>query len=279
MIPMERTCLPIIAAAATLLAALATGCALKMHSDLVELDGLESCRHWRAEEFAALVESFDHRSRTPTLQCALDMLRRIDSTALHRTAAGPHICLLLAERSTEDGERREKFAAEGVRWAETALLEGAEGDGLVHYYLALNLGLAVREHPALAVKNMKRIEAELKKARELTPDVDHGGPGRTLGMVYLLAPAWPAGIGDGDEALELLTDTVEQHPEHPLNHVFYAQALWELDGEAGRNEVEHHLREGKRLIETGDWGPVRATWLKELHHVAEEADISLDTSS
>ena len=65
----------------------------------------------------------------------------------------------------------------------------------------------------------------------LTPDVSSAGPYRVLGMVYLKAPPWPRGIGDGDKALELLQEAVRRSPEYPLNRIFYARALWEVEGE------------------------------------------------
>jgi len=252
-----------------LVAALAAGCSFTLPRDLVQLDDLDTCPRMTVDELAARAAGFDSRTDTHTLRCALGTLREASAAPVHRTAAGAHICLLLAER-TDDATRRERYAAEGVRWAEIALEEGAVNDGAVHYYLALNLGLAVREHATLAAKNMKRIESELLEARRLAPHLDEGGPLRTLGTLYLVAPAWPEGIGDGEKALALLKQAVNRFPQHPLNHIFYAQALWDLEQEDAKDTVQQSLAHARRLIELGDWGQVEKTWLHEYRQVADE---------
>ena len=72
---------------------------------------------------------------------------------------------------------------------ETALAHGGNGDGAVHYYLAANLGLAVREHLMQAMSNLGQLEDEMKQAVALNPDIDDGGALRVLGTLYLKAPA------------------------------------------------------------------------------------------
>lgn len=250
-------------------AVLAAGCSFSLPKDLVQLDDLDTCQPMSVDELAARAQGFGPRTDTHTLRCALGTLRAAAPAPVHRTAAGARICLLLAER-TEDPARRERYAAEGVRWAEIALEEGAADEGAVHYYLALNLGLAVRKHATLAAKNMKRIESALLKAKRLAPHLDQGGPLRTLGTLYLVAPPWPEGIGDGDKALALLRQAVTQFPQHPLNHVFYAQALWELEQEDAKEQVQQSLARARRLLEMGDWGHVQKMWMGEYEQVAEE---------
>jgi tetratricopeptide (TPR) repeat protein len=258
-----------LTAPALLAALLAAGCSFTLPKDLVQLDDLDTCPPMSIDELAARASGFDSRTATHDLRCALGTLRAASPAAVHRTSVGARICLLLAER-TDEAERRERYAAEGVRWAEIALEEGAVTDGAVHYYLALNLGLAVREHAPLAAKNMKRIESELLEAKRLAPHLDHGGPLRTLGTLYLVAPAWPEGIGDGEKALALLKQAVNQFPQHPLNHIFYAQALWDLEQEDAKDQVQQILAHARRLLELGDWGEVKKMWMREYEQVAGE---------
>jgi tetratricopeptide (TPR) repeat protein len=194
---------------------------------------------------------------------------------VHPATAGARICFLLADRTTGDLDRQEKLAAEGVRWGEIALADSSKPDGVIHYYLAVNLGLAIRNHAALAVKNLKRLAAEFERAKDLAPQEDLGGPLRALGMLYLMAPQWPQGIGDGDKALELLGEAVQRYPQHPLNHIFYARALWDLEEDDAIEKVKAHLEKGHELIERGEWGSARERWLKELEEVAEEAEVSV----
>ncbi len=166
---------------------------------------------------------------------------------------------MLADRTEGDQARREGFASEGVRWAERALAQGGEERGDVNYYLAVNLGITVEKHPVAAIKNLDRLVASLEKAMALTPDVSSAGPYRVLGMVYLMAPPWPRGIGDGDKALELLREAVRRSPEYPPNRIFYARALWEVEGEEGEQEITEHLEEALRLLNREQWKPVRDT--------------------
>jgi tetratricopeptide (TPR) repeat protein len=264
-----------IPAGALLIALLVSGCTFTLPEDVVDLGTQDTCPGWRPEELQVRAREFDHRTDTFTLQCALGLLRNASPSPMHRSETGARICYLLADRTTADQEKKERYAAEGVRWAEIALTERIEPIGAVHYYLAVNLGMAVRQHAALAIKNLKRLAEELKQAKKLAPDEERGGPQRVLGMLYLMAPPWPKGIGDGDKALEMLEAAVRQYPDHPLNHVFYAQALWDLEEDDAIDQVKSHLIKGRELIEKGDWGTARERWLKELEKIAEDAEIDL----
>jgi hypothetical protein len=264
-----------IPAGALLIALLAPGCTFTLPEDIVDLGTQDTCPDFNPEDLQRRAKEFDHRTDTSILHCALGSLRNAAPSPIHRTATGARICYLLADRTTGDQEKKERYAAEGVRWAEIALTERIEPIGAVHYYLAVNLGMAVRQHATLAVKNLKRLEEELVRARELSPDEEQGGPLRVLGMLYLMAPPWPKGIGDGDKALELLKAAVERHPDHPLNHVFYAQALWDLEEDDAINQVKTHLKKSRELIEKGDWGTARERWLKEIETIAADAEIKL----
>lgn len=189
--------------------------------------------------------------------------------AVQRTSLGSRISLQLAERETNP-EKREKLATQGVSFAEAAIAQGGNSDGAVHYYLAANLGLAVREHITLAVGNLGRLESEMKQALALSPDIDDGGPLRLLGALYLKAPAWPNGIGDRDKALELLEKAVKEHPRHPLNHLFYAQALWEEGDEASLTQVKAEFALGEKLLAEGNWGYSKDPWKKEFDAFQQE---------
>jgi tetratricopeptide (TPR) repeat protein len=199
----------------------------------------------------------------------LTLLRDTNDNTLRRSSLGSRLCLLLAERET-DQVKRDKLASEGVAFAETALAQGGIADGAVHYYLAANLGLAVREHITLAMGNLGRLETEMKQALALSPDLDEGGPMRLLGTLYLKAPAWPNGIGDRDKALELLEKAVKQHPAHPLNHLFYAQALWEDGDEGNLAQVKAEFALGEKLLAEGQWGYSKEPWQKEFAEFAQE---------
>ena len=253
---------------AALLLASAAGCAV-LPKDHVQFERLADCPRQTAAHLIAQQNQLGPLSDTHALACALTFLRESNDPALRRSSLGSHLCLHLAEREA-DPKKRDKLAAEGVAFAETALAQGGEKDGAVHYYLATNLGLAVREHITLAMKNLARLETEMKQALALSPDIDHGGPLRILGTLYLKAPAWPNGIGDRDKALELLEKVVAKHPEHPLNHLFYAQALWEEGDEDSLSQVKSEFALGEKLLGEGDWGYSRGPWKKEFDEFEQE---------
>lgn len=258
-----------------LLFTLLYGCTFSLPKDIVSLDPVDKCPDWDLAQLAQNVPLFNHNTDTFTLQCALHLLRNSKPASIHKTSAGSHICFLLADRTTADQVRRERLASEGVRWAEIALKENGKEDGDVYYYLAVNLGISVKEHLALALKNLDRLVYCLEKAIELSPDVNYGGPYRVLGMLYLKAPPWPRGIGDGDKALELLHKAVERHPDHPKNQIFYAKALWEMEGEDQKKEIQAHLEEGLRLLNQEEWRSARDRWIGDLNDIAQEAEIEL----
>lgn len=237
--------------------------------DHVQLGQLSDCPKQTSAMLVAKQSQLSSLSDTHTLACALAVLRDTKNPTVRCPSLGSRLCLYLAERET-DQEKREKLAAEGVEFAEAALAQGASGDGEVHYYLAANLGLAVREHFTVAMQNLDRLEYAMKQALALRPDIDNGGPLRLLGMLYLKAPAWPNGIGDSDKALELLKKAVIEHPEHPLNHLFYAQALWNESDEANLTEVKAEFMLGEKLLAEGNWGYSKESWKKEFDEFQKE---------
>lgn len=245
-----------------------TGCT-GLQRGHVQPDQLSGCPKQTAASLVAGQDQLNASSDTHTLNCALNALRGNQEPAVQRSLLGSKLCLHLAERETNQ-ENREKLAAEGVSFAEAALAHGGSGEGAVHYYLAANLGLAVREHPTLAIGNLSRLEDEMKQALALSPDIDRGGALRLLGMLYLKAPAWPNGIGDRDKALELLGKAAREYPEQPLNHLFYAQALWDEGDEESLSRYESEFALGQKLLSEGNWGYNKEPWKKEFDAFALE---------
>lgn len=244
------------------------GCAT-LNKDHVKFSQLSDCPKFTVEKLTAEQANLGPMTDTNTLACALDFLRNTKDPTLARSALGSRLALNLAERET-DQDRREKLAGEGVGLAEAALAAGGEGDGAVHYFLAANLGLAVRDHPTLAMDNLKRLEKEMKKAMELTPDIDSGGPLRLLGTLYSKAPAWPDGIGDRDKGVELLAQAVNKFPNHPLNHLFYAEALLAADDNGAAEKAKAQFSIGEKLLAQGNWGYSKPSWEKEFADLRDE---------
>lgn len=252
-----------------------SGCTFSLPKDVVPLDFIDPCPKWTLLELEKNIPFFDHNTDTTTLQCVLHQLRYSKRAFIHQTASVARICFLLADRTQADPIRRERFASEGVHWAEIALAESGQEDGEVYYYLAVNLGISVKEHMTLALQNLDRLLSSLEKAVDLSPDVNYAGPYRVLGMLYLKAPPWPLGIGDGDRALRLLNEALRRYPNHPKNQIFYAQALWEVEGEDRTEEAKKHLEQALMLMDQEYWKGARNRWIKDLNHVAKEAGIEL----
>ncbi|MFH1532069.1 MAG: tetratricopeptide repeat protein [Pseudomonadota bacterium] len=115
------------------------------------------------------------------------------------------------------------------------------------YLLGASMGLELKNaFISTQILNISSLLRTLERAMDLDPGVDGGGPLRLLGTVYLRAPPWPRGPGDGEKALELLERAVEEYPEHPLNHFFYAEAL--LDDEEYEDALEE-IEEARARID------------------------------
>jgi tetratricopeptide (TPR) repeat protein len=251
---------------------IATGCTGLQTGHVTPEQDID-CPDSSATEIIDQQNQLSRFSSTPTLYCALTAVRNNLYPTQRRTTLGSRLCLYLAERET-DQNKREQLAAEGVGFAEIALAQGGEDDGALHYYLATNLGLAIREHIVLAMDNLGRLESEMQHAVALNPDEDGGGPLRILGMLYLKAPAWPKGIGDHDKAMELLEKAVKTHPEHPLNHLFYAEALWDDENASLQKQAKTEFALGKHLLDASDWGYSKKTWQQEFAAFSQECKSS-----
>ena len=249
-------------------AVLASGCAT-VPDNQVQFGNLSDCPQQSASVLNSKQNTLGSASTTHELECALTTLRDTQDPSLLRTPLGSRIALHLAERNTHP-QQRESLANEGVRFADKALALGGAGDGAVHYYLAANLGLAVHDHPVEAASNLQRLEREMQQAVKLNRDIDEGGPLRLLGMLYLKAPPWPTGIGDGDKALDLLKQAVDKHPAHPLNHLFHAQALWEVEGQDAASQAKAEFATGLDKLSSGNWGYNKQPWTKEFDKLARE---------
>lgn len=245
---------------------------MSLPRDLASLDEIKGCSAWDAGTVTRLGRTYDRTTPRRTLECSLSIVRQESVRTISRSTLGSRLCFLLADSET-DSDRRRLLAAEGVRWAEIAIHLGAWLDGEVHYYFAVNLGLAVQDTVVIAIKNLPRLEEELKAAVQHAPEVDGGGPERVLGMLYLQAPSWPKGIGDGDKAVQILAKVAWQYPEHPLNHIFLAQALWEVEGEEALDEIRTHLDDAARLLGLRNWGYAHKQWHQGIMDLATDIGV------
>jgi len=244
------------------------GCS-HLGKEVVVLSMIKDCPEYNDKDWLAKADFIDSKTPTHELQCWLAFLRATSNPVILQSHFPSQICILLAERQ-EDQETQGKLAAEGVHFAEQAISMGAEEDGRVHYYWAVNMGLAIRRHFALALQNLKPLAERLESAQQKVPAEEWGGPGRVLGMLYLKAPSWPQNIGDYDKAFALLKQTVGQFPKHPLNHLFYAQALWTINESDSIEEIRGELEKTRELLKEERWGFAKNSWVKELEEFEKE---------
>lgn len=93
------------------------------------------------------------------------------------------------------------------------------------YRLALALGQLAREHTSQARDALDRMVALLERASAAAPRMDEAGPDRVLALVLLRAPAWPAGPGDPDAALEHAKIAIARFPDSVEDLLVLGEAL------------------------------------------------------
>jgi hypothetical protein len=154
----------------------------------------------------------------------------------------------------QDDRKRKDLADAGAAACRQAL--SLQPDSApAHYYLALDLGQAARARKLGALKLLREMEQALLRAAELDPKFDYAGPDRSLGLLYLEAPPWPASVGNRNKARAHLETAAKLEPEYPENRLSLAEAYahW---GEL-RN-LEHELEALDQL-----WPKARATFASE----------------
>jgi hypothetical protein len=172
-------------------------------------------------------------------------------------------CAALRAEWESEPNLLEQIAEVGIEAAKSA---GApDHDPRAAYWMSVSLGLSIRLRGYAALPLLPTEMAALKTAQK-APELEMGGPLRALGMLYLKAPGWPAGPGDLDEAVELLKTAAEAYPSHPLNHLYYADALREK-GDGATATVE--LQRAADLARPELWGEYAAKWQADIQALAK----------
>lgn len=159
-------------------------------------------------------------------------------------------CSLMKADFAGKSDQRLEFSEQGYQ-AARRVSRGPE-DAEAAYLQAVNLGLYVHAKGLTAVGRLSEL-VKLLKAAGQQPQIDEGGPLRVLGYLYLQAPPWPVGPGDLDLSLDLLKKATESYPEHPLNHLFYAEALLADDQKEPARAALERARALSTPARFGDW--------------------------
>ncbi|WP_225072920.1 hypothetical protein [Desulfuromonas sp. CSMB_57] len=101
--------------------------------------------------------------------------------------------------------------------------------GTAHYLAGYLAGLEAQRAPLQALPLVKVIEAAALKALQLDPVLDHAGPARMLGDLYLRAPAFPVSIGDPDQAVTYFREAVRRAADFTENRLGLAEALLAIE--------------------------------------------------
>lgn len=163
--------------------------------------------------------------------------------------------LSLRDKKHAAGWARECYeAAIAAKKVNPARVEG-------FYFAASCSGLRAQHEPGRASKLLEELIEHAEQAHELSPKYDKGGPRRTLGIVYTLAPPWPSGVGDLDEAIELLEEVQKEFPKEPLNAFYLGEAYRKAEqyGKA-RGLYKRAYRLGKK----GLFGPEGSYYRKRI---------------
>ena len=135
-------------------------------------------------------------------------------------------CYAVLARNGKDRSQRLEDAVKGRKCAETAVASEPE-NGMAHYLVAYLAGLEAENDPLNGLKLVTVIECEALSAARLTPQLDHGGPDRMLGELYLRAPGPPVSIGDLEKALHHYHRAVTRYPDFLENRLGLAEAYLE----------------------------------------------------
>ncbi len=148
------------------------------------------------------------------------------------------MCLGVWARHGEDFDKAGQDAALGLRLARRAL-EVKPDSPLAQYVTAALTGLWAERFPQQGLKAVPEIERLAKEAAQAFPELDHGGPDRLLGELYLRAPAFPVSIGDSALAVEHYEAAVALAPQFAPNRLGLARAFLE-DEQTDKACIEYH---------------------------------------
>ncbi len=139
-----------------------------------------------------------------------------------------------------------------------------------HLYSALCMGSRARSVYSEALGLIPRMLKEAQLAYQKDKQVDSAGPARLLGGIYLRAPAWPASVGDLDEALEYLAEACRLSPHWAENHLLLAEALYE---DEQLDAAKDSLKRAKEILSAGKQPHWQALWQKQLRTLDEKLSL------
>lgn len=159
--------------------------------------------------------------------------------------------LYFLSEADPDKKMRGELAARCMDAAEVAM--EAEASAAAFYWGGLCMGARAQAKNMEAIELLPKMVEVGRRAVQLDPTAEHGGPDRLLGGIFLRAPAWPTSVGDIDEALSHLKKAVDHDGAWPENHMMYAEAL---ATDERSEEAQAELALAERLMSA----PAMARW-------------------
>lgn len=180
----------------------------------------------------------------------------------------------LAEFVTDRSRRLEVIQA-GLD-ACRSILASHPDSAAAHFYLGLNLGQLAQTKKLSALRLVGEMEEELLKAHQLDPGFRHAAPARSLGILYLEAPPWPASIGNRAKARSYLQTAVRLAPEFPENHIPLAEAYakWGEGHALDRQltSLQEILPQARLRFPPDQWPVEWKNWLARLEKLEKTRD-------
>jgi tetratricopeptide (TPR) repeat protein len=114
------------------------------------------------------------------------------------------------------------------------------GSAISYFYRGLCLGKQGEMKGVLASLGIiEPFKDDMKRALELDPKVNHAGPHRALGKLYMELPFFLG--GDSDKSVFHLKEAVRLAPDYPENHLGLAQVLIKKNNSSEARESIHKL--------------------------------------
>ncbi|MCF8129262.1 MAG: tetratricopeptide repeat protein [Deltaproteobacteria bacterium] len=135
-------------------------------------------------------------------------------------------CYAVLARNGKTKAERLTNAVKGRKLAENAVAQDPDS-GTACYLAAYLAGLEAENNSLKGLALVPVIERGALAASGLNPALDHGGPDRMLGELYLRAPEPPVSIGDLDKAILHYRRAVSQDPDFVENRLGLAEAYLE----------------------------------------------------
>jgi hypothetical protein len=210
------------------------------------------------------VEGASHAELRLALR-ALERAETLSSLSVDLWVEQARVVFLIAEPLSKEA-RVLRWLNRGQQLAKRVIKSAPERvEG--HYYRAAFLGFRAQLQEVGGLDILPQIIESGRRAMEIDETYSDAAPLMLMGMVLVQAPAWPHGVGDPEEGIELLQRGVEIS-DYPLNRLILGKGLL-IDG-----QISAGCKELRRVLNA----PKRGRWAKVGQRHRQEARVLYNTS-